>query len=594
MNNKIRVLDEKLVNKIAAGEIVERPASVVKELIENSIDAGSSRISIEIVDGGKKYIKVVDDGIGMNFIDAQLAFERHATSKIFNFEDLYKVKTLGFRGEALPSIAAVSMVCLKTKTDEEELGTCLNIKAGKIVETSKIGWPGGTSIEVSNIFFNTPARLKHLKSAATEFSYISDLVSKFTLGNPEKYFKLTHNGKVIIDSPGNEKLIDTIINVYGLDAAKSMVYIEEETSDFRLYGYISKPELFRGNRTHQSFFVNGRMIKDYLLSKAVEEGYKTLLPRNSYPVFVLNLNIDLDRVDVNVHPSKIKVRFDDEKGVYVFIKEAVQKHILSKRLIPGFEFPEPKPKQDLPRTEDNIKQQQIYLTELNSNQSGNLTTETKKNEYLHKKREKILNEEKVSCKYKPQDKLPEMVPLSQLFNTYILAQSKDEFFIIDQHAAHERIIYESLLENYEKRKAIKQTILTPFSVNLTYFEKNIVIQNLEIFERLGYEIEDFGEKTILIRSVPSFFNKKFVDKHFLSIVDGIVSFPIKNSKIENKIITVTACRAAIKASDRLNLIEIKKLLDQLKQTRNPYTCPHGRPTIVSISQNELMKKFKRI
>lgn len=593
MGNKVIILDGSTINKIAAGEVIERPASIVKELIENSIDAASSRIFIEIRNGGKDLIKVTDDGIGMSSIDAELAFERHATSKIKGAEDLFFVKTLGFRGEALPSIAAVSEVEMITKRREDLLGTRIKLLNGIVTTKEETGSPDGTTIIVTKLFHNVPARKKFLKKETLESGYISDVINRLALANPSIHFKFINNDKIVLNSPGNNDLIHTIANIYGKDTAKNLVKVYISEGEYCLSGYISNPQLTRSNRNYQTYSINRRIIKDNIISKAVEDGYKTLLPVNRYPVVILNLDLPPNQVDVNVHPSKTEIRFNDEKQIYGFISEGISRILKEVTYIPRVKA-------------DYFKDKDVREYKIKEQLTINIEDEKKDDsfvdirEYYPESGDKIIGGgEKKEIKETDEDSLiqeevlPDLIPIGQLFSTYILAQSSGAFFIIDQHAAHERIIYEELLEKRNEKRNYKQELITPIMIDLTHKEKNIIIENIDLIDELGFEIEEFGSNTILIRSVPYMLIDEVNKQLFIDIANQLESVSNEKEKEQEKILVMIACKSAIKAHDKLSHPEMEALIRELKKTKYPFTCPHGRPTIISMSLYEIEKRFKR-
>ncbi|NPV44903.1 MAG: DNA mismatch repair endonuclease MutL [Firmicutes bacterium] len=593
MGNKVIILDVSTINKIAAGEVIERPASIVKELIENSIDAGSSRIFIEIRNGGKDLIKVTDDGIGMSSIDAELAFERHATSKIKGAEDLFFVKTLGFRGEALPSIAAVSEVEMITKRREDLLGTRIKLLNGIVTTKEETGSPDGTTIIVTKLFHNVPARKKFLKKETLESGYISDVINRLALANPSIHFKFINNNKIVLNSPGNNDLIHTIANIYGKDTAKNLIKVYISEGEYCLSGYISNPQLTRSNRNYQTYSINRRIIKDNIISKAVEDGYKTLLPVNRYPVVILNLDLPPNQVDVNVHPSKTEIRFNDEKQIYGFISEGISRILKEVTYIPMVKA-------------DYFKDKDVREYKIKEQLTINIEDEKKDDsfvdirEYYPENGDKIIGGgEKKEIKETDEDSLiqeevlPDLIPIGQLFSTYILAQSSGAFFIIDQHAAHERIIYEELLEKRNEKRNYKQELITPIMIDLTHKEKNIIIENIDLIDELGFEIEEFGSNTILIRAVPYMLIDEVNKQLFIDIANQLESVSNAKEKEQEKILVMIACKSSIKAHDKLSHPEIEALIRELKKTKYPFTCPHGRPTIISMSLYEIEKRFKR-
>jgi len=587
MGNKVIVLDKGTISKIAAGEVIERPSSIIKELVENAIDASGTRIEIEIKNAGKDFIRVSDNGIGMGYTDAELAFSRHATSKIKKIKDLASIKTLGFRGEALPSIASVSKVEIITKREEDLLGTRILVSNNKILSKEKIGSPDGTVIKVKNLFDNVPARKKFLKSNTYESGLISDMVTRIALVNPHISFKFISEGRAIFNTYGSNNLFDTIASIYGNEVAENLIEVKIRNEEFSLIGYISHPQLTRSNRNYQTFSVNNRYVKEHVLQKAVEDSYKTLLPINRYPLIVLNLDLPGENIDINVHPSKMEIRFNQEKRIYNFVYKEIH-NVLNRTVnIPKIVKREQNEKENQNNKQLVIKEELHKTMEYKPNFSENIIEESTITKYIDNTKEKeFIPDIK-------QVKLATLIPLGQLFSTYILAQSKDEFFVIDQHAAHERIIYENLVEKYKDKLIYKQELIAPLVFELSYQEKNILLENLELIDGLGFDIEDFGDNTILVRTVPITLKNSVGKDFFIDMADKLSSFSPYKDKKEKDLIIMISCKGAIKANDRLTEIESRKLLEELERTAYPYTCPHGRPTIISMSKYELEKKFKR-
>ena len=592
---KIILLDESTINKIAAGEVIERPSSIVKELVENSIDAKAASIIIEINDGGKSYINVTDNGTGIDEEDIMHVFERHATSKISNSKDLFNISSLGFRGEAMASIAAISEVEMQTKSDNSPIGHLLIIKGGKIVEGKSAGFPLGTSITVRNLFFNTPARLKFLKSDTTEQGYIVDMVEKLAITNTAISFKLIVNGKTVLHTPGNGDLLSVVQCVYGKNVVKSLIPIDYGNDFIKIDGYIGKPELTKGNSTYMFFSANKRVIKNKMMGEAVRQAYKTLLMNNRYPFSIINIDIQKDRLDVNVHPTKQEVKFSDDRAVFNTVYIAVKNCLNTASL--AFNIGIHKEEQPIAisatyKNEEKVEYSSFFETKSNISepikieyQKSNYTTDITKrdNTYLEKS---IQKQETNSSEKK--------IIVGQLFNTYIIAQDSDNFYMIDQHAAHERIMYEYLLEKYTTGSIAIQQLMLPVVIELTAHQKSLYEANMSVFARLGFEIEWFGESTIAIRALPIIMGQPCSGDFFNSIMDTLIN---DNSNIQSpadKIIIEMACKNAIKAGDVLSIEEMNELVDRLYKQKNPYTCPHGRPTIIVTKEYELEKRFKRI
>lgn len=617
--SRIKILDDTTINKIAAGEIIERPASVVKELVENSIDAGATSITIEIKGYGKDYIRVTDNGTGIENDDLEIAFMRHTTSKINKIEDLEKVISLGFRGEALASISSVSQVKVITKTDNNLIGNQIILHGGKIINKEEVGCPKGTTIIVTNLFYNTPVRAKFLKSESKETLRINDIIYKLALSNPNISFKYIKDNKVIFKTRGNGNEKDVIYNLFGRNFLNSLTKINYENDNFLIKGFISEPSFTRGNRSHQYFFVNNRYIKSNLLSKTIESAYGTLLPSNRFPVIILYLFIPPYEIDVNIHPTKTEVRFRNEKGICDIMYDVVKNFLKKKDIIPHI---------NITNKSNNCEMQMNFIDKLNTKNnydksSSNFSVEkdnkikyekTVNNEI--KKDFNILNNDRVyenkqitnnplikenkknSAENKQEISIDNIQIIGTLFSTYILAEDKLNamLYIIDQHAAHERIMFEKLKKQFKNQIIISQQMLVPEIINLTFNEYKKVELNLEIFNKLGFTIEPFGKYSIVLRSVPVVFNKPNAKELFLDILDNLENFDYKlesNYDLRLEKIMKLACTSSIKAGDKIDELEISNLIKELFRTENPYTCPHGRPTIIKLTQFELEKKFKR-
>jgi DNA mismatch repair protein MutL len=558
--SKIIILDDDLISKIAAGEVVERPASVVKELVENCLDAGAKRISVEVKDGGKKLIKVTDDGCGMKAEDAKLSLERHSTSKIRSADDLFNIRTLGFRGEALPSIASISKFELIT-SDGNGTGTKVAMEGSRPKGQTKAGCPKGTTVVVEDLFFNTPARLKFQKGRSTELSHIVDIVSKFILSNPQVLFSLKSDGEEVVSSVGSGKLTDSIASIYGVDMAKTML----EVSGPNVKGYVTQPVVTKSDRYGESFFVNGRFVRNALLSRALEEPYRTLIPGGKYPIAVLFIEVDPADVDVNVHPTKREVKFSRPDVVMKAITAAVSK-VLGEV---GAEA-EAKPYSGNWRVaQDNWKPEMI----------------------------KIL-EELPTSNIQPQNNSQIIGAKSQadtLFQhnlTYIISIDGEDLVMIDQHAAHERIMYEKI-----KNKIISgiQALLVPKSVEIEPSQFALISGNLSEINELGFDIEIFGKNTVMVRGIPAALKIQNIDTALSEIISELSSsFKIKSIDERREAIwKMMACKAAVKAGDKLSAYEMEILIRELYSTSNPTTCPHGRPTLVKITRGEMEKMFGR-
>lgn len=632
MKGIINFLDETTINKIAAGEVIERPASVIKELVENSIDAKSDSIVIEIKNGGKQYIRITDNGNGISTDDLDIAFLRHTTSKIINSDDLSNIHTLGFRGEALSSITAVSQVEVITKTPEADYGMQLNVTGGKIIDKTDVGCPKGTTFIVRNLFFNVPVRKKFLKSDTTESSYVSEIIFKLALSYPKISFKYIRDGKLIFKTSGKGDLLSCIYSLYGKSYIQSLINVTYN-DDIKIHGYISKPELSRGNRKHQFFYVNGRCIQSDILSKAVQDAYKTLITINNFPIVFLFIEVEPSSIDVNIHPSKSEIRFDDDNHIYNILKKVIKDTLFKKDLIHTNETKTTSDKKYDKKIEyldliSNIKPNNYIKSSFKKNyvkdnskeskykseqmtiynqDNNNLTSKIDepvsyiKKEPMKEKETQIQIDKPIEpdTVIEPEDtkhNFPELKYICTLFSTYIIASDKitEELYMIDQHAAHERVMYEKIYNQHEKNEILKQELITPITIDMTNHELLTINENKSILDKLGFEIEDFGNNSILLRSVPALLNIKGLKKFFIEILDHLKDISKKPQDFRLKYIMKLACTTAVKGGDNLKDIEIESLFKQLQILENPYTCPHGRPTIVKLSKHELEKKFKRI
>lgn len=626
--SKIRLLDESTINKIAAGEVIERPSSIVKELIENSLDAGAASVTVEINDGGKSFISVSDNGSGIASDDLLHVFERHATSKIKDADDLFSIYTLGFRGEAMASIAAVSEVELQTHTEDEDSGSYILIKGGNVLESKAIGFPVGTTVTVRNLFYNTPAREKFLKSNISEQGHIVDIVEKLSMVNTAVSFKLIVDGKTVLHTPGNGDLLSVLTCIYGKNTAKSMVRLDYSNPLITIDGYIGKPEIARGNSTYMIFSVNNRVIKNKMMGEAVKQAYKGLLMNNKFPFVVLNIKVQSDKIDVNVHPTKAEIKFSDDRSIFSTIYTAVKSCLASSSLIYGsFDEPSaereaalstaaaqrvyeaPAPAIELPdtsgfgdsyispaKTQHNIEDTVTQTSFLKDNQ--NYTTKNIDKSFYEPKPDKSFTQPRYEAAPQVQtanekNLISSLKILGLLFNTYILAQDGSNFYLIDQHAAHERINYEYLLDKYNTADMTLQPLMLPIVIELSPKEIALIKDNFSIFERLGFEIEWFGENTIAVRSVPIIMGEPCSGDFFNEILDSLEGTAKAVSPLESIVISM-ACKNSIKAGDAISFEEMQELLRRLSVTKSPYTCPHGRPTLITMSQYELEKKFKRV
>lgn len=560
----IKILPENLINQIAAGEVVERHASVVKELIENAIDAKADKIILEIYNKEHDTIKITDNGTGMNFDDARLAFERHATSKISKLEDIEKISTMGFRGEAIASIASVSHMILRTRRAGEKTGTIVECEYGKIKKHEECGCQEGTQIEVRNLFFNTPARKKYLKSASLEYRHILSDFQAIAIANPSIHFKLVNNKKESFEYPVTKNLTDRIRYIFGENTANNCLQFDYKNEDFKIDGYIGTPSIARSGTKHQYLFVNGRHIKHGLFNYAVSRGYDSMLMVNKKPFFVLNIKIKPELVDVNVHPRKLEVRFTNENAIFAALQQHSRETLQSNSLMPSIEYTQ-------------IQEKPLKLSD--SNYSIKFDEPAKaSNEYKGENRRQTS-----------------MSPIAQIANSYIVAENAEGLVLIDQHAAHERVMYEKFKNQYENSNKTKQRLLMPQNIELSAFEAEILRSNADNFEKLGFEIEPFGKTTYIIHAVPSALVKENFTEIILSTINDLAEHKDTNSAKESeiKIIEYMACRSAIKFGKALSHEEMLALIEQLDELKLPYTCPHGRPSMIKLSFDELSKRFKR-
>ena len=672
---KIAVLDQNTIDKIAAGEVVERPSSVVKELVENAIDAGATAVTVEITDGGKKLIRITDNGSGMEEEQIPLAFLRHATSKIEKVEDLEHIASLGFRGEALSSIAAVSQVELITKTPSAISGNRYVIEGGMEHSLEELGAPEGTTFLVRNLFYNTPARSKFLKSDSTEANYIHTLMEQLALSHPEISFKYIQNKQVKLHTSGNYSVRDVIYSVYGRDIAKALLEVEWENSFMKITGFVGKPEIARGNRSFENYYINGRYVKNNIITKAIENAYKGFLMQHKFPFVSLRMEMEGNDLDVNVHPAKREVRFAREQEVYDAVYDTVHTALTRREMIPkvtlGTDEPVKKEAKEtvksatVPEPFEQKRREQFYkagaarslvrespvftpleetffegtmkknqeLDEAKSRQAAVPPSKQEKEpeekpgikpEINTEIRSEIKPEEKqtelrqaemeLSELKQPEVKEPELKQLElfeekllspqsrsrirmigQVFDTYWLAQFEDKFYIIDQHAAHEKIYYERLVRKFREHSIDSQYLTPPLIVSLNMQEEEVLNANRDYFEKFGFEIEHFGGREYCISAVPSNLYGLTEEELFLEMLDQLESDHSKDTlDIFASRLATMACKAAVKGNNRLSMEEAEKLLDELMTLENPYHCPHGRPTIISMTKTEMEKKFKRI
>ncbi len=572
---KIHILDEATINKIAAGEVIERPASVVKELIENSIDAGASDIRIEVERGGKKLIRVTDNGCGMDREDARVSFVKHSTSKIKKIEDIENVMTMGFRGEALSSICAVAKVEIITKTKDELAGTKVIIQGGKLIGISDTGAPDGTSVTVEELFFNTPARKKYMKSDSTELAHIVDVVTRNALGYNDVSFTLLHNGKELVHSPASE-LQDTILHIYGQEVARAMLPVNFSSRFATVTGAVSKPAVTRGNMDSQSFYINSRSVTSRALGFALRKGYGTLLPHGRFPIAALKISVDTKEVDVNVHPTKNQVRLSHEWEISEAVALAVSAALSDQNLIPDLKAP--------------ATQSRLYETAgtpaMIRETEPEFKVTLKDTERRLRRTEKIINEENIK------GELPQVKVLGQVDSLYVIAGTKDGLMIIDQHAAHERVLFEQVRDS---KRTDSQELIVPINLELDSKEKVLMKECIPYLEEFGFRVSEFGPDAFAITAVPNVVGS-LEDP---GLVHDIITDILSEGKIKDetglfdRVTRSIACRGAIKAGADCSPEQMEKLIRQLFRAENPYTCPHGRPTMVSFNREELDKLFKR-
>lgn len=643
----INILDKDTIDKIAAGEVVERPASIVKELLENSIDAGSSLVTVEIKNGGIDLIRITDNGCGIPSREVKKAFLRHATSKIVSDKDLISIKSLGFRGEALSSIAAVSRCEMITKTRDELTGVRYYIEGGREVEYEEIGAPDGTSIIIRDIFYNTPARRKFLKTASTEGAHISELVEKLAMANTEIAFKFISNGQIKLQTNGSGNLKDIVYQLYGKEISKALCNVDYEKNGIKIRGVVARPEVTRSSRSLENIFVNGRYIKDNIISKAVEDGFGDRLMQHQYPFCALNF--DLDGVDVNVHPRKMEVRFSDRNFVYDNTKEAVEEIFITQsavREVPVgkasnekkifVNTPEPfenkrRDMSEMPGKVSQDKYEDVAKDTLHSTGSDDEIKWTlpKENMYNPKDDMSFIKDENTKSVYSDINDLSNksikefnvgnindanpngikpsqlsffeseskkyMKVIGQVFDTYWIVQLENEMYIIDQHAAHEKVMYERLLKESKANKLSSQMINPPIIVTLTDLEQNVLNEHMDEFRGIGFDIEEFGGKEYKINAIPNIFPSIPKAELFNEMLSDSTNYDvISPSELILAKVASMSCKAAIKGNMRISLLEANELFDELLSLDNPYNCPHGRPTVIKMTKQEIEKKFKRI
>ncbi len=595
----IRLLDQNTIDKIAAGEVIERPAAVVKELVENAIDSGANAITIEIKQGGISFIRITDNGCGIPKDQIPLAFQRHATSKISTIEDLFQVKSLGFRGEALSSIAAVSQVELITKDADSIIGCRYEIHGGTEITNEEIGCPDGTTFIMRNLFYNTPARGKFLKTNATEGGYISDVVLHFILSHPEIRFKFIWDGKIKIQTSGNGNVKDNIYNQYGPDITKALLPVGVSQNGMTLTGFIGKPELSRGTRSFMNYYINGRHIKSPVIQKGIEAAYQGFTMTNRFPFTALFLKIDSSCLDVNVHPSKMEVRFTNQEEVFELFRTGLHEILKQATLIPKVSLGKDEPAKkaekklidppvrtpEIPKTPEPFETKRTAQTPASTAARKVPVAPVIKYEQQSLFQEQLLQEED-AVRFRL---------IGQVFGTFWLIEYKDELLIIDQHAAHEKVLYEELMKELSENHVYSQNLLAPVVLTLTPREKEVLASYQEAFTKLGFEIEEFGGDEYTVKAVPSHFLHLASRELFYSILDELLENPQggKTELITDRCASIS-CKAAVKGNHTLSFSEAEKLIEKMLRAEEPYHCPHGRPTTISMTKKEFEKKFKRI
>lgn len=596
--SKIQIMDEVLANKIAAGEVVEKCMNVVKELVENAIDAKATSIKIELMDSGVKEIKVTDDGIGMDREDAVLAFSRHATSKVKNENDLFHIGSLGFRGEALPSIASVSNVTLNTNNGV--VGTEVEIHGGKLIAVNPSELAKGTSILVRDLFYNTPVRLKYLKSLYTELAYITEYVNKMALSYPEIRFVLTNNDKVLLKTDGSGRLLKVINDIYGLSVTKKMIEIKNENEDYQISGYISYPELQKSNKNAITLLVNGRVIRNLDIIRYITDSYHTYIPQDRYPIVVMKIDVDPILVDVNVHPTKMDIKFSKMDTLKDLITKTITSKLESLTLIPDAiletTVDENRTRISTVYTPDRFQEfdENKKEEEFQEFEKMTLTFETQEETTPYQKNSIEDNNTTSATTEVKKERIKKMYPVGLVHGTYIIAENEDGMYIIDQHAANERVNYEYYLREMSNPKPITMDLLVPITLELTSNEYIILKEHFDILDQLGIGYEEFGFQTLLIRSVPVWLTKSNIEVALRKIFDIItVREDFRLDRYLDHIAATVACKASIKANDHIELSSMEVLLERLRSCENPFTCPHGRPTIITYSKYDLEKLFKR-
>ena len=585
--SKIQVMDEVLANKIAAGEVVEKTMNVVKELVENSIDAEATEITIKLVDSGVKEIEVSDNGIGMDRDDATLAFSRHATSKLKKLDDLFYIESLGFRGEALPSIASVSNVRLKTSNNE--VGTLVTINGGKDLKVENSDLQKGTTITVSDLFYNTPVRLKYLKNLYTELAYIVEYINKMALSYPNIKFTLINNDKVLLKTDGSGDLLKVIYEIYGVDITKKMIPIEGENDDYYVHGYISYPEVTKANRNSITTLVNGRVIKNNELNKVIVDCYHTYMHKDRYPVIILNIDVDPILIDINIHPTKMDIKFSKMDTLKELIEKLITEKLENINLIPEVSVRDNYSISEVSRQiHKTVEEEKTIDTPKYEEIKLDFEVQEEKKEY-----EESIKEDLPFEVEEKESRIKKMYPIGVVLKTYIVAENEDGMYLIDQHAAAERINFEKIMKQM-KEKPIIIDLLVPIRIELRKDEFILAKERFDLLKEYGFDIDEFGENTIIVRSHPNWIPEEKSEDIIRKLIDIIIDKgKFDFDQFIWRIAATTACRMSVMAGDYISKEEMEWILENIRYCENPFTCPHGRPSIITYSKYELEKLFKR-
>lgn len=587
--SKIRVMDEILANKIAAGEVIEKLASIVKELVENSIDAGSTNIKIDLKNSGMDEIKVIDNGSGMDEEDAKECFLRHATSKIYKEEDLYFIDTLGFRGEALASIASVSEINMQTCDGKSS--TYVHIKGGHILECKPTQERAGTLISVTNVFYNTPARLKYLKSEASELASITNFVEKLAISESKIAFCLTNNDKVLVKTSGSGNLLKVIHEIYGVNVSSNMLEIKNSNNDFSLYGFVCKPHILKSNKNHMITFINNRVIKNYDINNAIDDAYYTYKPEGKFPIVILNIETDPTVVDVNIHPTKQDVKISKIGDLKTLITTTIKKVLYENLLVV-------KPLEDEKTQTESYENNQNIINnyDINSIFKNNNVVENTEDKKVEKPSQYFMDFEEKTIIKNAELKSLKLYPVGLALGTYIIAENEDGMYVLDQHAAYERINYERYMKALKEKTPVKVGLLVPITIEFPASEYSIIKNKLDVLSSIGIDASEFGINTLIIKTHPSYLKEGYEEESVRKIIDIVINTDkdFDRVKFEEKIAITLACKMSIKANHHISMEEMAYILDNLVKCDNPYNCPHGRPTIIKFSIYDLEKMFKRV